>query len=165
MNAGASGEEIKDVLEKVIYLDLKDGKTKEILKENMSFEYRNSFFQKNTDKIVLRAFLKLRPGNKETIALKMENIKASRWLKQPKAFPNSGSVFKRPKGFYVGAIMDDLNLKGFTIGGAKISEKHGGFIINHNNASGLDILKIIEHVKSKVKEAYNLDLEVEQRVI
>ena len=165
MNAGASGEEIKDVLVRVRYLDLTDHQIKEINKEDISFEYRNSFFQKNTDKIVLKAWLRLRSADKEAIHEKMETIKAQRWAKQPKELPNGGSVFKRPAGYYVGAIMDDLGLKGYTIGGAKISEKHGGFIVNFDNASGQDILNIITEVKRQVLERYKLDLEVEQRVI
>src|SRR5690606_19507865 len=165
MNAGASGEEIKDVLVKVRYLDLQDLKIKEILKEDMSFEYRNSFFQRNTDKIVLKAWLRLKAGSKDQIKDKMETIKAQRWAKQPKEFPNAGSVFKRPKGYYVGAIIDELQLKGFTIGGAKISEKHGGFIVNFNNAKGEDIINIINEVKRRVLENFGVDLEVEQRII
>lgn len=165
MNAGASGEEIKDVLVKVRYLDLKDNLVKEILKDDISFEYRNSFFQKNTDKIVLKAWLQLQNGEKDSILEKMEIIKAQRWAKQPKDFPNGGSVFKRPKGFYVGAIMDELCLKGYTVGGAKISEKHGGFIINFNSATGQDIIELISFVNDRVFEKYNFMLEVEQRVI
>lgn len=165
MNAGASGEEIKDVLVKVRYLDLEDFKVKEINKEDISFEYRNSFFQKNTDKIVLKAWLLLKPTDKVSIKEKMETIKEQRWAKQPKEFPNAGSVFKRPPGYYVGAIMDELGLKGFTVGGAKISEKHGGFIVNFDNATGQDIIDIITHVKTKVFEKFSVDLEVEQRII
>ncbi|MRH99159.1 UDP-N-acetylmuramate dehydrogenase [Kriegella sp. EG-1] len=165
MNAGASGEEIKDVLVKVRYLDLIDMNVKEIHKEDMDFEYRNSFFQRNTDKVVLKVWLHLEKGSKEGIKNKMERIKEQRWAKQPKDFPNAGSVFKRPKGYYVGAIIDELNLKGYTVGGAKISEKHGGFIINFNNASGNDILQIIRDVKSKVMDYFGVDLEVEQRII
>lgn len=165
MNAGASGEEIKDVLVKVRYLDLIDYQVKEIQKDDISFEYRNSFFQKNTDKIVLKAWLELKKSDHDKIKEKMENVKAQRWAKQPKEFPNAGSVFKRPKGYYVGAIMDNLGLKGYTVGGAKISEKHGGFIINFNNATGKDILAIIAEVKRQVWEKFQVDLEVEQRVI
>ncbi len=104
-------------------------------------------------------------GQQEAIKEKMERVKEARWLKQPRNYPNAGSVFKRPKGYYVGALIQELGLKGYTVGGAKISEKHGGFIVNFNNASGQDILTIIKEVKSKVLEAYNVDLEVEQRVI
>lgn len=165
MNAGASGEEIKDVLVKVRYLDLVDMQVKEIHNEEMGFGYRNSFFQRNKDKIVLRAWLQLVPKEQALIREKMETVKAQRWLKQPKEFPNAGSVFKRPPGYYVGAIMDELGLKGFTVGGAKISEKHGGFIINFNHAKGRDIVDIIREVKRKVAEKYGVDLEVEQRII
>lgn len=165
MNAGASGEEIKDVLIKVRYLDLVDMQVKEIFKADMGFEYRNSFFQRNTDKVILKVWLQLKPEEKSVIHDKMKLIKEQRWAKQPKTFPNAGSVFKRPKGYYVGAIIDDLKLKGFTIGGAKISEKHGGFIINYNNAKGQDIIDIIIEVKRQVQERFNVDLEVEQRII
>lgn len=165
MNAGASGEEIKDILIKVRYLDLEDKKIKEMHRDEMEFEYRNSFFQKNTDKIVLKAWLTLKLGTKQDIYAKMHTIKKHRWEKQPKKFPNAGSVFKRPKGQYVGAMMDELGLKGFTIGGAKISEKHGGFIVNFDNAMGRDILSIINEVKNRVNKKFGIELEVEQRII
>jgi UDP-N-acetylmuramate dehydrogenase len=165
MNAGASGEEIKDVLLKVRYFDLVDYQIKEIHKDEMSFQYRNSFFQKNTDKIILKTWLSLKPAIKSEIESKMNLIKEQRWAKQPRNFPNAGSVFKRPPGYFVGALMDELNLKGFTIGGAKISEKHGGFIVNFNNATGNDILGIIDFVQKKVFEKYSVNLEVEQRIL
>lgn len=165
MNAGASGEEIKDILIKVRYLDLVDMTIKEIGNESIGFEYRNSFFQQNTDKVILKAWFKLKKGKPQTIRDKMDAIKQARWSKQPKELPNAGSVFKRPKGFYVGAMIDELNLKGFTVGGAQISKKHGGFIVNFNKASGEDVLKIIEKVKIEVKNKFGVDLEVEQRII
>jgi UDP-N-acetylmuramate dehydrogenase len=165
MNAGASGEEIKDILVKVNYLDLQDMQIKEIQNKAIGFEYRNSFFQKNTDKIVLKAWLQLEEGDPMVIRQKMEKIKEARWAKQPKNLPNAGSVFKRPKGFYVGAIIDDLNLKGYSVGGAQISKKHGGFIVNFNKAKGQDIIEIIQHVQQLAKEKFNVDLEVEQRII
>jgi UDP-N-acetylmuramate dehydrogenase len=165
MNAGASGEEIKDILLKVRYLDLVDMKIKEIIRENIGFEYRNSFFQKNTDKIVLKAWFQLRDGDQVQIHNKMESIKSKRWEKQPKEFPNAGSVFKRPPGYFVGAIIDELQLKGFRIGGAEISTKHGGFIVNVNDATGKDIIDIIEQVQLKVMQKYQINLEVEQRII
>jgi len=165
MNAGASGEEIKDVLVKVRYLDLDDFQIKEILKDEMSFEYRNSFFQRNTNKIVLKAWLNLTLTDREIVKNKMELIKEQRWAKQPKEFPNAGSVFKRPKGFYVGAMIDELKLKGYSVGGAKISEKHGGFIVNFNDAKGQDIIDIINEVKRQVLDRFQVDLEVEQRII
>ena len=165
MNAGASGEEIKDVLVKVRYLDLVDNEVKEIHKENIDFSYRNSFFQKNTNKIILKAWLKLQPKSSKLIREKMDLIRSQRWAKQPRDLPNCGSVFKRPEGYYVGKLIQDLNLKGYTVGGAKISEKHGGFIVNFQNASGQDILDIISHVQKLVRETYGVELEVEQRII
>src|SRR5690606_11513510 len=165
MNAGASGEEIKDVLVKVRYLDLADMLVKEIYKEDMGFEYRNSFFQRNKDKIVLKAWLELLPKDGLLVREKMEAVKAQRWAKQPKEFPNAGSVFKRPPGYYIGALVDELGLKGYTVGGAKISEKHGGFIVNYNQASGMDIINIITEVRRQVHEKYRIDLEIEQRII
>lgn len=166
MNAGASGEEIKDVLIKVRYLDLKDLQIKEISREEMSFEYRNSFFQRNVDKIVLKAWLRLQKGEKSQIREKMERVKAQRWQKQPKDLPNAGSVFKRPPGYFVGTMIEELNLKGLKVGGAQISEKHGGFIVNYNGeASGEDIINLIEIIKRKVRECKSIELETEQRIV
>tara|TARA_R110002020_G_scaffold442020_1_gene653191 strand:- start:11480 stop:12340 length:861 start_codon:yes stop_codon:yes gene_type:complete len=165
MNAGASGVEIKDVLIKAQYLDLEDFLIKEISVDEIGFEYRNSFFQRNTDKIILKAWLQLKDGKPKAIREKMDLIKKARWQKQPREFPNAGSVFKRPEGHYVGTMVESLGLKGYSIGGAKISEKHAGFIVNFKNASGKDILDLIHHVQAKVKEKYKVDLEVEQRVI
>ena len=96
---------------------------------------------------------------------KISLVKEKRWAKQPKDFPNAGSVFKRPKGYYVGAMIDELELKGMSVGGAKISEKHGGFIINYNNATGQDIISLIKIIKDKVRSHFDVELEVEQRVI
>ena len=165
MNAGTKEGEIKDILVKVRYLDLIDLQIKKIAKKDIGFEYRNSFFQKHTDKIVLKAWFQLEKGNPEAIKAKMEETKQIRWAKQPREYPNCGSVFKRPPGCFVGPMLDKLGLKGFTIGGAKISEKHSGFIINTGNATGNDIIKVIFEVQKRVKEKFNLDLEIEQRIV
>jgi len=165
MNAGANGEEISALLKRVRYLDLEDMEIKEITKQDINFEYRNSFFQKFKDKIILKAWFHLKQGNPFIIKAKMETIKQNRWAKQPREFPSCGSVFKRPENHYVGAMVEELNLKGLTIGGAQISEKHGGFIINRNNATGEDILKIIKIIQEKVKESFKLDLEIEPKII
>uniref|UniRef100_UPI00404B65C1 UDP-N-acetylmuramate dehydrogenase n=1 Tax=Flavobacterium sp. TaxID=239 RepID=UPI00404B65C1 len=165
MNAGASGEEIKDILVKVRYLDLADMIIKEINKEDIGYQYRNSIFQRETNKIVLKGWLQLNNGDVTSIKNKMESIKEARWAKQPKEFPNAGSVFKRPPGFYVGPMIDELKLKGFRIGGAEVSKKHGGFIVNVDNATGMDIINVVKHVQSKVKERFGVDLEIEQRII
>jgi UDP-N-acetylmuramate dehydrogenase len=165
MNAGASGEEIKDLLVKVRYYDPIENTFSEILKEDINFEYRNSFFQRNPHLIITKAWLNLKQSNALDIKDKMERNKEVRWSKQPKDFPNAGSVFKRPPGFFVGALMDELQLKGYTVGGAKISEKHGGFIVNFNNATGEDILAVIKHAQKMVKDRHGVELEVEQRII
>lgn len=165
MNAGASGEEIKDLTVKVRYLDLSDLKIKEKTNEEISFKYRGSFFQENKDKIVLKAWLRLTPKPKSLIEKKMITIKAARWSKQPKEYPNAGSVFKRPQNKYVGPMLDELGLKGFTIGGAQVSEKHSGFIVNIGNATGKDILDLIKEIQLKVLKKFKILLEVEQRII
>lgn len=165
MNAGASGEEIKDILVKVRYLDLADMQVKEIYKADIGYEYRNSLFQRETNQVVLKVWLQLQPGDAEEIKNKMETVKEARWAKQPKEYPNAGSVFKRPPGYYVGPMIDELQLKGYRIGGAEVSKKHGGFIINVDHATGQDIIGVIKHVQSKVRERFNVDLEIEQRII
>lgn len=165
MNAGAKGEEIKDVLEKVRYLDLENMQVKEIVRDDINFDYRNSFFQKHSDKIVLKAWFNLKRSDFKSIQSKMEEEKQKRWLKQPRDLPNCGSVFKRPKGHYVGEMIESLGLKGYTIGGAKISEQHAGFIVNFNNATGKDIINLINLIKTKIKAMYKIDLEIEQKII
>ncbi|TSJ45802.1 UDP-N-acetylmuramate dehydrogenase [Fluviicola chungangensis] len=165
MNAGASGEEIKDVIMKVRYLNLIDLSIYERSADQIGFEYRNSFFQQNPKNIVLKAWLNLPTGEYKNIADKMDLVKKTRWQKQPREFPSCGSVFKRPQGMFVGPMLDALGLKGFRIGGAMISEKHSGFIINVDNASGSNILSVIAEVKKRVKDSYGIDLEIEQRVI
>ncbi|MDD4089880.1 MAG: UDP-N-acetylmuramate dehydrogenase [Tissierellia bacterium] len=165
MNAGTKEGEIKDILVKVRYLDLADKQIKEISKENIGFEYRNSFFQKNTNKIVIKAWFQLKNEKQERIRARMEETKQTRWAKQPREYPNCGSVFKRPPGRFVGPMLDELGMKGFTIGGAKISEKHSGFIVNMGNATGKDILSIISEAQKRVKERFGVELEVEQRII
>ena len=165
MNAGASGDEIKDVIQEVRYFDLKAGIRKVLSAEELNFQYRNSFFQMNSENLIFSAILKLRSAKKEAIKKKMEEIKTNRELKQPKEYPNAGSVFKRPKAFYVGSMIEELGLKVYTVGGMKISEKHGGFIVNFNNGTGEDVVKIIHYVQNCVHKVYGLELEIEQRIL
>jgi UDP-N-acetylmuramate dehydrogenase len=165
MNAGTKEGETQNVLMKVRYLDLTDMKIKERYKNELQLEYRNSLFQKQNNKIITKAWFQLQHGNPEDITRVMEESKARRWAKQPREYPNCGSVYKRPPGRFVGPMLDELGLKGYRIGGAEISRKHSGFIINVGNATGADILGIIKHTREKVKEKFSVDLEVEQRVI
>ncbi|WP_299758438.1 UDP-N-acetylmuramate dehydrogenase [uncultured Pontibacter sp.] len=165
MNAGAGGEEIKDLLTTVKYFDPASLTFYEKPRDEINFEYRNSFFQKNPHFIIIKAELILRSGVKADILNKMQSIKAARWAKQPKEYPNGGSVFKRPSGKFVGPMIEELGLKGYSVGGAKVSEKHAGFIVNFDNATGADILNLISEIQLKVKTTYDIDLEVEQRII
>ena len=165
MNAGTKEGETKNILKKVRYLDLKDMTVNEKSNEDLELEYRTSFFQKNKNTIILKAWFKLSKGDPSEIRRIMNDSKTRRWSKQPRDYPNCGSVFKRPPGKFVGPMIDELDLKGFTVGGAQVSEKHSGFIINIGNATGEDILQLIKYIQNKVKEKHNIQLEVEQRII
>lgn len=165
MNAGTKEGETQNILARVRYLDLQGYEVKEKENEEIQFGYRTSFFQQNKDKIILRAWFKLDKGNKKEIASLMKTSKERRWSKQPREFPNCGSVFKRPPGRYVGPMLDELGLKGFAIGDAQVSEKHSGFIVNKGKATGNDILNLIKEIQLKVLTKFGVLLEVEQRVI
>jgi UDP-N-acetylmuramate dehydrogenase len=165
MNAGTKEGETKNILQRVRYLDLNDMIVKERVEDELEFEYRNSLFQKEKDKIILKAWFKLKIGNTSLIRKTMIESKDRRWARQPREFPNSGSVFKRPPGKFVGPMIDELGLKGYTIGGAQVSKKHSGFIVNLGNATGKDILELIQYVQEKVLQKFKVNLEVEQRII
>lgn len=165
MNAGNKNTEIKDVLTKVRYLSLEDFEIKEMSNSEIKFCYRSSFFQNNSNNIVLKAWFTLKHGNSSDIYNLMEKEKKIRWEKQPREYPNCGSVFKRPKNKFVGPMLDELNLKGFTIGGAQVSQKHSGFIVNTGSATGEDIILLINEIQRRVKLKFNIELEVEQRII
>ena len=164
MNAGASGEDISSLIDEVEFFQINKKRFYKIKGKEVKWAYRQSSFSE-TDCLLYRASLKLRKGQFHAILDKMTENYTIRHIKQPREFPNAGSVFKRPEGFYVGKIIDELELKGYSLGGAKISEKHGGFIINFNEAIGSDIIGIIDIVKKKVFEKYNIELELEQRII
>ena len=163
MNAGAYGGEIKDTLIKVKYLT-KDLKIKEISGEDCKFSYRNSVFQENGG-IILSATFKPKKGNKDEIKEKTLELLKRRNEKQPLEYPSAGSTFKRPEGYFAGKLIEDCGLKGYMIGGAQVSEKHCGFVINKDNATSKDILDLISYIKSEVKEKFNVILEMEVKVI
>lgn len=165
MNAGTKEGETKDILVKVRYLDLEDMQIKEKESSEIELTYRNSFFQKSKNKIILKGWFRLNKGHYNEIYSLMHESKDRRWSKQPRNYPNCGSVFKRPPGRFVGPMLDELGLKGYTIGGAQVSRKHSGFIINVGNATGSDILNLISYIKEKVYSAYQVELVVEQRII
>lgn len=165
MNAGAYGIEIKDYIVSVKCLNSITLEVENYKLKDLNYSYRTSVFQQRKELIVLEVELHLLEGIRSAIHEKMLEIKADRWRKQPRNYPNAGSVFKRPVGHYVGQIIEELGLKGTTAGGAQVSEKHGGFIINVNNAKGSDIVKLIDLIQNKVYNKYGFKLEVEQRII
>ena len=160
MNAGAYGSEMVNVVEKVGFLD-ENGNLKEIDGKDAHFTYRHSMFVDNPQYVVVYAIYKLVKGNKEEISKIMEENMNSRKQKQPIEYPNFGSVFKRPEGYFVGKLVDECGLKGYKIGGAQVSTKHSGFMINIGDATCKDVLDLIEYVKEKVYEKFNVKLQEE----
>ena len=163
MNAGAHGGEMKDIVEEVTYLDF-DGNIHTINNSQCEFEYRHSRFF-NEKAIILESKLKLEKGNKQEIQEKMSELAMQRKEKQPLEYPSAGSTFKRGEGYITAKLIDDCGLKGYSIGGAQVSEKHAGFIINKNNATSKDILDLIEFVKTKVKAQTGEEIKLEIEVI
>lgn len=162
MNAGAYGGEIKDIVQDVEYLDYEDLKIKKITNKECNFEYRHSVFCENKN-IILSATFNLENGIKEEIANRMNEFAKSRKEKQPLEYPSAGSTFKRGTDFITAKLIDECGLKGYQIGGAQVSEKHAGFIINKENATAKDIIDLVAYVKKTVKEktGKSIDLEVE----
>lgn len=163
MNAGAYGREIKDVLYSITYID-KEGNITTSSVNDVKMEYRETFFSDN-DLIILGAYIKLEKGDKEKIAARTREVTKMRVDKQPLNFPSAGSTFKRPVGHFAGKLIEDANLKGYSVGGAKISEKHAGFVINYDNATYSDVLKLTEDVKRIVKEKFDVCLELEVKIL
>lgn len=165
MNAGAKGEDIAHLLESVTVFDRVSRQMNTITKSALGYNYRESLFQQNRNLVVIKATFSLKPAERSEIRIKMEENKADRWKKQPREYPSAGSVFKRPTGHYVGPMIEKLNLKGFSVGDAEVSIKHGGFIVNKGKATGHDIVKLIHQVKSKVDKEFGVDLKIEQQII
>lgn len=159
MNAGAYGGEMKQVLQSVSVLT-KDGQVKEIPAEELELGYRKSCIQRE-EYIVLSAEILLKQGKKSEIQAQMEDFAARRREKQPLEYPSGGSTFKRPEGYFAGKLIEDAGLKGFTVGGAQVSEKHSGFVINRNGATSADVYELCRQVQARVKEKFGVDLEME----
>lgn len=159
MNAGAYDGEMKMVVEKVTVVS-EGGEVMELDNHTMEFGYRTSII-KNRPFIVLQTVLKLTKGNKEEIRAKMEDFAKRRREKQPLEYPSAGSTFKRPEGYYAGKLIMDAGLRGFRIGGAQISEKHCGFVINVGNADATDISDLIDEVTERVRDKFGVQLETE----
>lgn len=164
MNAGAYKSDMSELIEEVTFLD-ENYELKTLRKDELNFSYRHSLFQEK-NYIIISAVLKLNNGNKEEIKALMDKRKQRRVESQPLEYPSAGSVFRNPsEDIFAGKLIEDLGLKGYSIGDAKISEKHANFIINNGNATGEDIKSLIDLVKKKVKEKYDIDLIVEQRFV
>ena len=163
INAGAYGGEFKDVVDFTTYLD-NNLQVHTVSNEDQNFSYRNSRFN-NTDDIIISAKMKLKKENKDIIKAKMDELSAKRKDKQPINFPNAGSVFKRKNEYIAAEVIDKCGLKGYNIGDAYISDLHAGFIVNKGNATAQDVIQLIEYIKNTVHEKYNINLELEIKVI
>ena len=163
MNAGAHGKEMKDIVESTTCMD-QEGNIFQLSNEEQRFSYRHSrFFE---DKyIILETKLLLKKGNNNEIKEKMQEYLKIRREKQPLEFPSAGSTFKRGENYITSKLIDECGLKGYTIGGAQISEKHAGFIINKGNATSQDILELIKYTKQKVFDKFGVHIEEEIEII
>ncbi len=162
MNAGAYLKDIGSIVREVTVLD-KDFKIKKLKHKDLDLGYRHSIFI-NNDYIILSVILKLKKGDVNYINALTKERKERRQNTQPLEYPSAGSVFRNPVNLYAGKLIEDSNLKGYTIGGAKVSEKHANFIVNNGNASSTDIKNLMDTVKDKVKENYNIELKQEQEL-
>lgn len=162
-NAGAYKSSMSEILVDVTLLDNENIIT--LKNEELKFNYRDSLLKHRKDLIVLSCNIKLEKGNTEEIKKTIEERTLKRIETQPLEYPNCGSVFRNPEGMAAGKLIDDSGLKGYIEGGAKISEKHANFIINYDNATSEDIIKLIELIKDKIKKNYNIDLVLEQEII
>ena len=163
MNAGAYGGEMKNVLKEVTVLT-KEGEVLVIPAKALELGYRTSVIPKN-GWIVLGAVLQLKKGDQEQILARMEELKEQRITKQPLDLPSAGSTFKRPEGYFAGKLIMDAGLRGFTVGGAQVSEKHCGFVVNRGNATATDVWELICEVKRRVKEMTGVELEPEVKLL
>lgn len=163
MNAGAYGGETKNVASEVTAM-LPDGTIKHYNNEELDFGYRHSAVQDNHG-IVLEAVFDLKLGDQAEITALMDDLNARRAAKQPLELPSCGSVFKRPEGYFAGKLIHDAGLQGYTSGGAQVSTKHAGFIVNVDHGTATDYLNVIHHVQATVKEKFGVSLETEVRII
>ena len=165
MNAGAYGGQMSDIVVSTRYLNLENEqfKVEQVSNSEQDFSYRHSMFSNNT--IILDVILKLRKGNKTEIQEQMNKYRKSRIEKQPIDKPSAGSTFKRGKDFITAQLIDECGLKGYSIGGAQISEKHAGFIVNTGNATAKDVIDLVEFVKKQVLEKFNKTIELEIEII
>lgn len=161
MNAGAYGGEMAQVVREVTCLNSRGGI--ETVTE-FGFGYRKSVFA-DGKRMILSAKMELQPGDPAAIAARMEELSAQRQAKQPLEYPSAGSMFKRPAGYFAGALIEQSGLKGFTVGGAQVSEKHAGFVINRGGATCADVLELVRQVQEKVRADAGVELEMEVKIL
>ncbi|MEW9050380.1 MAG: UDP-N-acetylmuramate dehydrogenase [Neobacillus sp.] len=164
MNAGAHGSDISRILTEAHIL-FEDGTMEWLSNEAMEFSYRTSVLQKKRPGVVLEAKFKLTEGDRSNIVAQMQKNKDYRKETQPWNSPCAGSIFRNPLPHFAGRLVEDAGLKGYSIGGAKISEMHGNFIVNANNATAQDVLDLIEHVKVTIDQLYGVKMETEVEII
>ena len=163
MNAGAYGGEMADIVEYAEVIAT-DGDKVRLSNSELKFGYRRSILQIRPV-AVSEVTYKLNPGNREDIKNRMDELAGQRRSKQPLEFPSAGSTFKRPEGYFAGKLIMDAGLRGYRVGGAKVSEKHCGFVVNYNNASAADIMDVINDVTERVNEHFSVKLEPEVRIV
>lgn len=163
MNAGAYGGEMKDVLRDVTVLT-EDGAVRVLQAAELELGYRTSIIAKK-GYIVLEATIALEAGEKDRIRARMEELKEQRITKQPLEFPSAGSTFKRPDGYFAGKLLEDAGLRGFRVGGAQVSEKHCGFVINKDQATAADVVELMNQAAEKVQAEFGVKLEPEVKKI
>lgn len=159
MNAGAYGGEMKDIITSIQVID-GSGTILTLEKEKLDMGYRSSVVSKK-GYIVLEMCIELEHGDKESIKSRMDELREKRTTKQPLEYPSAGSTFKRPEGYFAGKLIEDAGLRGFQVGGAKVSDKHCGFVINAGDATAADIVSLMEQVKEKVYDKFQVVLEPE----
>ena len=164
MNAGAYGSEINNVIHSATYID-EFGNTNTLTGPELDLSYRHSVFHSNRKWIITSAAFSLEYGDQETIHDEMNDLLNRRISKQPLDYPSCGSTFKRPEGSYASKLIDECGLKGFSVGGAAVSEKHAGFVINKGSATTADILRLCEIVHDTVKEKTGFELELEVELL
>ena len=164
MNAGAYKEDMASIVKKIKVIT-PECEIKTLLKNDLNYSYRNSFLKENKNYICIEAELELNYESSDKIKEVMDNRRQRRIESQPLDMPSAGSVFRNPEGLSAGKLIDDLGLKGYTIGGAQISNKHANFIVNIGNATYDDIIQLIKYIQQKVKEEYNIELLLEQEII
>ena len=164
MNAGAYGGEMRQVVQPVTVLFPEEG-IRTLSGGDLAFGYRRSFLTDRPDAVVLRAVFRLAPGDPDEIRQQMRELMERRRASQPLDLPSAGSTFKRPEGYFAGTLIDQCGLKGLTVGGAQVSEKHAGFIVNRGGATSADVRELIRQVQARVLDATGVRLEPEVKII